>query len=407
MESSVDIAKKLAEALNWKLIQVEDVFEIDEDKQGFFVLTLKPKKFLDPADFRIVCTLSRDLGGDGEYAKATRSWKVPGVLAKKTPQSVPTSVPTKKLGFEFLPLASLVSMPFTSRTDVEDPELIELAESIRLHGVLEPLIVREKGGFYEVVMGERRKKACRIAGLTEIPAIVKVLSDEEAYTLQLIENVQRKDLSDLEKAHALDRMIKTFGYTQEALGKKLGKTQVWVSQRLAMLQIPESITRVIKHGEFTEKQAREILAASPEKREEILDEITKTGEVPSSRELHAVAHPSVKCDHCGEPVEHPVHVEGKFYHDECAEQVKAEKEPSLVPGEPTPSFDVSEENVETEETSDQIRPKKEPEKGLVKPEPLLTGYSWTCPDCGAKLIINHVDWPGSKTVEHRLEFCGT
>lgn len=403
----MDVAKKIAEGLNWKLIQVEDVFEIDEDKQGFFVVTLKPKKFLDPADFKTVCRLARDLGGDGQYVNISRSWKVPGPLAKKPvgsqmptslPTSVPASLPTTKSVFEFLPLAALVSMPFQSRADLPDPDLQELAESIREHGVIEPIVVREKDGFYQIVMGERRVKASRMARQGDIAAVVKVLSDEEAYALQLIENVQRKDLSDMEKAHAIDRMLKTFGYTQEVLAKKLGKTQGWVSQRLAMLQIPESITRVIKQGELTEGQAREILAASPEKQEKIVDAINETGAVPSMRELREIVHPEQKpatvyCDHCGEPVTSPVHIEGKFYHDDCVEDAKAASLPGLTPE--SPKF--------TPDTPNEPETEKKVKHSL--PEPLLTGYAWTCP-CGAKFIINHVDLPGGKKVEHRLEACG-
>jgi len=409
MESSVDVAKKLAEGLNWKLVRVEDVFEIEEDKQGFFVVTLKAKKFLDTPDFKAVCALTRSLGGDGEYAKITRSWKLPGVLAKKGSQQAtpvqPQKIEVKRPYFTFLPLKSIVPLASGVRKGKDD-ELAEFAESIREVGVLQSIIVRElANGLYECDAGDRRVAAAKLAGLTEIPAIVHPFTDEKAWTVRLIENVHRKDLADLEKAHALDEYMKTFKCTQEVLAKKLGKNPLWVSRHLSILELEKLSPGIVQTGEITERQAREILSASPEKREEILNQITKTGEVPSSRELHAVAHPTVKCDHCGEPVENPVHLGGKFYHDECAEQVKAEAEPSLVPGEATPSFDVSEENVETEETP-QIKGSKASEKGLVKPEPLLTGYPFTCPDCGVKLIINHVDWPGTTKAEHRLEVCG-
>lgn len=389
MESSVDVSKKIAEALNWKLVQVENVFDVEEDKQGFFILTLKPKRFLDPADFKAVCRLTQDLGGDGEYAKVTRSWKVPGSLAKK-----PISTPVKKSAFEILPLAALVSMPFQSRELKNDPSLDELVESIKETGVVEPIVVRGKGGFYEIVMGERRVEASRRARCGDIPAIVKSLSDEQAYDMQLVENIQRKDLSDMETAHALKWRIDTFGYTQDVLAKKLGKSHVWVSRHLSMLELEKLTPGKVQLGEITERQAREILAAPPDKQEKIIDEINKTGEVPSARELHLVVHPEEKpktilCDHCGEPVESPVHVDGKFYHDDCYEQVKAESAPGLAPETPT--------KFEPETV--------EPEKKPKHPEPELTGYLWTCP-CGAKFIINHVDLPGGRLTEHHLEACG-
>jgi ParB/RepB/Spo0J family partition protein len=221
----------------------------------------------------------------------------------------------------------LFSLPFQSRT-TEDPELEELVESIKAYGVLEPLIVRQKpDGTFEIVAGERRFTAAKKAGLTEVSVIIKPLSDQEACEIQLTENIQRKDLVDIEKAHMLDHMIKQFGYTQEKLAKKLGKSQPWVSQHLAMLKLPENITRVIKPEQLTEGQAREILAAPEEKRKEITKQITETGEVPSSRVIKEFVRPSmaVQCSCCHFGAYEPKYWEGKPVCSSCYDKLSQGK----------------------------------------------------------------------------------
>jgi len=194
--------------------------------------------------------------------------------------------------FAELDIDRLVPLPHQCRSSVEGPEFDEFVESIKHSGVLVSILVRGTCDLkFEVVHGWRRVQAARKAGLKKVPANIRILSDQAAYEINLTENIQRRDLSDLEKAHMLDFLIKQFNYTQEELGKKLGKTQGWVSQHLSMLQIPESITRVIKHGELTEGQAREILATPEDKRDKIIDTINKTGDVPSAREIHEITHP--------------------------------------------------------------------------------------------------------------------
>jgi ParB/RepB/Spo0J family partition protein len=389
----VDVAKKIAETLNWKLAQVQDVFEISEDKVGFFVLKLKPKKFLDTADFRTVCALTRDLGGDDGYVKFSKSWKVPSAFVKKTetkkePPVAPKSEPTSP--YALLPVDALLTMPFIRRKDVEGSDFEDLIESVKAVGVLEPIIVRPKpNGLFEVVVGDRRHAAAKKAELPEIPAIVKPLSDEEAYGIRIVENVQRKDLSDMEKADWLSFMIKTFGYTQRALAEKLGKSESWVSQHLSMLKLHPG---EVQSGDITERQARGILSASPEKREEILDQINETGKVPSSREIEKQVK-SVPCAHCGEPVSEPVHLDGKFYHEDCAEQVQAEKTPGLIPESSTGPF----EKEEAEDSQYQ-----EGSKSEAKPEKIDTGFQWECPECKRKLQLIHVKLPNGKIV-HEFE----
>jgi ParB-like chromosome segregation protein Spo0J len=247
-------------------------------------------------------------------------------------------------------------------------------------------------------MGERRVEASRRARRGDIPAIVKALSDEQAYDLQLIENIQRKDLTDMETARALKWRIDSFGYTQDTLAKKLGKTQGWISQRLAMLQIPETITRVIKDGEFTERQAREILAAPSDKQEKIVDEINKTGEVPSARELREIVHPkqTVLCDECGEPVENPVHLDGKFYHEACVQDVKDKSTKGLI--EESPTHFEPETSLEPETEKETV-----PEEPPREDSPLRAVQigEFDCTECHQHFLVEHL--PNGK---HALRLVG-
>jgi ParB family chromosome partitioning protein len=411
-----DFARSIGESLAITPLAVETLFTVEEDKEGFFVARLKPQHFLENMQFRTMCQLVRDLGGK-DYLEGAKCWKVPGPLAKKEGERPSghgmdsessykkpwSEIPTGPSGVApnvvtddkskpepfIVPVDKLVSLQVQIRTHL-GLKIEELAESIRTFGVLHPILVRRKGPNFEVIMGERRVAAVRMLGWKEIPATIRDLTDEQAYQIQGVENIDREDLTDLEKARWLDFMTKKFGYTQEVLAKKLGKSQPWISQHLAMLQIPENITRVIKHGELTEGQAREILAASPEKREEILDKINETGEVPSMRELEEMRKPSIPCARCGDPVQGPpVHLEGKFYCAECADQVQAESEQSL--GFEPPK----------QEPQGPVGPAEPSEKREEKEETLLSGFEVECPKCKAKLLLEHVEYPGGKHI-HRI-----
>lgn len=356
-----DFAKEISIALDFPAEKVTEYFEIGEDKQGWFYAKKKPKVWLDKTQFKTLCTLCRDYGG--QYANDKYTFMVPGPYAKKetsppvpttlnepagsqrerAPEKEPTgvtpqvvSMDTTKPTYITVPVNALLSMPFQSRS-TEDPELAELIESIKIYGVLEPILVRPKpGGLNEIVAGERRVRAAKKAGLTEVPVIIKWLTDQEAYEIQLIENIQRKDLADIEKARMLDYMIKKFGYTQEELAEKLGKSKAWLSLHLQMLELEKVYPGKPEIGKLTERQAREILAAPEEKREEILKQIAETGEVPSSREIHRAVHPErvVPCAGCGVATSEAVHLDGKFYCANCAEKMVEEARRGVQPEKP-------------------------------------------------------------------------
>lgn len=292
MKLPSDFAKKISETLSMAAQSVEELFEIYEDKEGFFIAKLQPKQWLDKAQFKTMCALARDLGGEG-YLQGAKAWVVPGPWAKKadttsTPEDArsktePSGVTPhvvsqdKSRAPQFtVPIKALLSWPFQSRHSLEGPGQDELAEDMEFVGLLHPIVVRPKpSGLYEIVTGERRVAAAKKLGWIEIPANIKILSDEEAYETQFSENIHREDLSDMEKARWLDFMIKKFGHTQEALAQKVGKSKAWVSRHIAMLELEKVHPGELQTGELTERQAREILAAPEEKREEIIDQIAR------------------------------------------------------------------------------------------------------------------------------------
>lgn len=148
---------------------------------------------------------------------------------------------------------------FQPRKAFSEAEIEELAESIRMHGLLQPLVVRPVGGVYELVAGERRWRAARAAGLERVPAIVRKVSDEEAAVLALVENIQREGLHFLEEAEAYNRLIKEFGLTQEEVARQVARSQASVANRLRLLRLDEEVKAVISREMVSERHARALL----------------------------------------------------------------------------------------------------------------------------------------------------
>src|SRR2546428_2411193 len=144
--------------------------------------------------------------------------------------------------------------PKQPRRGFEPGSLQELADSIRMHGILQPLLVREGLAGYELIAGERRLRAAEIAGLTEVPVIVHPSSGgrlEERLELALVENLQRTDLNPIEEARAIQRLLRDFGLTQEALGERIGKNRVTIAQSVRLLGLPEPAIKAIEGGATT------------------------------------------------------------------------------------------------------------------------------------------------------------
>lgn len=159
-----------------------------------------------------------------------------------------------------LPIEDIVPNPNQPRIHFNETELRELSESIQEHGVLQPLLVRKHGNGYEIIAGERRYQASKLAGLEEVPVIIKDVNDEEMLALALIENLQRSDLNPVEEAKGYRQLIDASGMTQEALSKAVSKSRSAITNSLRLLDLPEIVQQMIFEGRLTAGHARAILS---------------------------------------------------------------------------------------------------------------------------------------------------
>lgn len=157
-------------------------------------------------------------------------------------------------------IEDIVPNPNQPRTHFNESELEELSESIRENGVLQPLLVRKNGMKYEIIAGERRYQASKIAGLEKLPVIVKDVDDQKMLELALIENLQRSDLNPIEEAKGYKQLIKSSGMTQEALAKAVSKSRSAITNSLRLLDLPEQVQTLMYEGKLTAGHARAILA---------------------------------------------------------------------------------------------------------------------------------------------------
>ena len=173
-----------------------------------------------------------------------------------------------------LPVDRIDASPFQPRRTMDQAELEELAASVRQVGVLQPVVVRRRGDRYELVMGERRWRAAQAAGLREIPALVRALSDSEAALAALSENLQRSDLSYWDEAAGYARIIEAFGITQEQLAAAVGRSQSAVANKLRLLRLPEEVRRRAQAAGLGERHVRALLRLPDEQAQlEALEEI--------------------------------------------------------------------------------------------------------------------------------------
>jgi ParB family chromosome partitioning protein len=150
--------------------------------------------------------------------------------------------------------------PYQPRKDFSEPELMQLAESLRQNGLLQPIVVRRKGdGFFELIAGERRLRAARLAGLSTIPAIVKNSSDEQTMELALVENLQRKDLNPMEAARAYHRLVNEFGFTQDAVAQRIGKDRSSIANIARLVNLSNEIQVLIESGQISTGHAKVLL----------------------------------------------------------------------------------------------------------------------------------------------------
>ena len=177
-----------------------------------------------------------------------------------------------------LKLENLIPSPYQPRQNFDSEALNELALSIKEHGLLEPLLVKSKeDGKYEIICGERRYRAAKIAGLTEVPCLVRDVLEKNAYAIALIENIQRKDLNPLEQASALLQMMKECSLTQEELAKTLGKSRSSVTNILRLNQLSENVKKLLFDGSIEMGHAKAILSLDSELQEKAAKIVVSKG----------------------------------------------------------------------------------------------------------------------------------
>src|SRR5215203_1511954 len=156
-------------------------------------------------------------------------------------------------------LDSIVPGPMQPRTHFDEASLESLAESIRSHGVVQPLLVRRRENGYELIAGERRWRAAKLAGLSRVPVVVREVPDGSLLEIALIENIQRENLNPIEEAQAYKKLIEIVGLTQEALASRVGRDRSYITNYLRLLRLPEDLQQLVQEGKLSTGHARTLL----------------------------------------------------------------------------------------------------------------------------------------------------
>ncbi len=209
---------------------------------------------------------------------------------KAVSSSAPTSLHTRfdQEGITNAPLHKIVPNPEQPRARFDKEKLAELAQSIREHGILQPLVVTRSGDGYELIAGERRLQAAKLAGLTEVPVIVRSADERTKLELAIIENTQRHNLNPIEEAKAYLRLMEEYGLHQEEVAKKMGKSRSLVANTVRLLHLPVEIQRALIEGKISEGHAKALLSIeNPEKQRALFEMILKSGLTVRETEVEA------------------------------------------------------------------------------------------------------------------------
>ena len=186
-----------------------------------------------------------------------------GALLGDFQESVP-----EKSNFRSVPLHRIEPNPDQPRKDFDEEALQELSESISAHGLIQPLTVREtEPGYYQIIAGERRWRACRMAGLSEVPVVIMEADDCKVMELALIENLQRSDLNCVEEALGYQTLVEDFGLTQEECAAQVGKSRSAVANAMRLLNLPEKVLVMLREGKLTAGHARAVLSLKDDRKQ--------------------------------------------------------------------------------------------------------------------------------------------
>ncbi|MBR2569860.1 MAG: nucleoid occlusion protein [Paenibacillus sp.] len=163
-----------------------------------------------------------------------------------------------------LPVDEIVMSPYQPRTVFDDDRIDVLAQTIKTHGVIQPIVVRQRDGHYEIIAGERRYRAVKKLGYETIPGIIRDINDSQAASIALIENLQREGLTSVEEAYAYQKLIDLHELTQESLAQRLGKSQSTIANKIRLLQLPDPVKQALMERKISERHARALLGLDSE-----------------------------------------------------------------------------------------------------------------------------------------------
>ena len=187
---------------------------------------------------------------------------------------IPKNLETESTGYQMVSTDLLRPNPSQPRKQFEQGALEELAESIRQNGVIQPLIVRKENGGFEIVAGERRWRAAKIAKLEKLPVVIRTATDQDVAELTLIENIQREDLNPIEEAEAYEKLSERFGLTHDEIARKTGKNRSVITNQLRLLKLSDKVKEALVSGAITAGHARALLgASSPKEMDSLLGEV--------------------------------------------------------------------------------------------------------------------------------------
>ncbi len=250
--------------------------------------------------------------------------------------------PTRSVGVRIVPLDHIEPNPEQPRLAFDQETLNELAASIREHGVLQPILVRPVGpNTYQLIAGERRWRASKLAGLASIPALIEEIDDDTALEISIIENLQREDISPLDEASMFDRMVSEHGYSIRKLADKLGKDKGYVENRLRLADAPDEVRELVSLRKDTLSHAYELMKVEdPKRRRRLADQVAR-GELTLIKlrdkiEGRRARLPRPEEDTNGaEPIIFAIEVDEDLIEDApAADDVVAEAEPQVAPARP-------------------------------------------------------------------------
>ena len=196
------------------------------------------------------------------------------VVAPKETKT-PTKKTTKKTQSPEISISKIKTNQYQPRTTFDEKKLQELSESIKKHGVVQPILVREEGSGFELVAGERRMRASKLAGLKKIPAVITKATDIQSLEIAILENIQREDLNPLEVSKGYQRLKDEFGYTQEQVAKSVGKPRSSIANSLRLLTLSPKIQTELEKGTLTEGHAKVLLSIDTAQANTLLETILK------------------------------------------------------------------------------------------------------------------------------------